>query len=235
MTAGELPQVYLFIVDANWPKSVVAAAYASLLPDEQVRVDKMCNSAKMQLVASLAVRRPLLAQVTGLPQSKLCFERNSKGKLSLQGYPDWFFNVADTAGCVVFVAAWGRSVGVDVEAVDRKIVYLDDFSTTFLSLKELECVSTLSPVMKHAWVLQSWVIKEAYTKRLGFGLSFGLNRITTDPQANYPLQAIDGQSVDELDYLSLYTDYPNYYIALSVQGAVAKRAVQVLKADDFAF
>jgi phosphopantetheinyl transferase len=78
-------------------------------------------------------------------------------------------------------------------------------------------------------------LKEAYTKRLGSGLTFGFNRITTDPQAAQPLRAIDGQSAIDPGYLSLCTACSNYYIALSVSGAVAEPQVQLLKAADFAF
>jgi phosphopantetheinyl transferase len=213
----------------------LVAAYASLLPDERLRVDKMCDSGKGQLTVSLAVRRPLLARATGLAESELAFVRDSKGKLSLANGADWCFNVADTAGCVVLAVARGQALGVDVENSDRHIANLDDFAQACLSSCELAQVAGLDPVRKKAWVLQAWVLKEAYTKRLGAGLSFGFARITTDPGGEPLLRAIDGQSMGTSEGLLLYTDYAGYYIALSAQGELPAPNIRSLTATDFTF
>jgi len=221
----------LYIVDSNWSESAVAAAYDALLPQEQQRVDRMCASGKAQLTVSLFVRRPLLAQATGL--TDLGFRRDQKGKLSLEADPGWCFNVADTSGCVVLAVARDQAVGVDVENTDRVIANLDDFISACLSLQEQEKAMSLDVEAKKRWVLQAWVLKEAYTKRLGEGLSFGFDRITVDPDAEPPLLAIDGKDLLCSDYLAHWSGYLDHYIGVSVEGVVDEVRIKLLNEADF--
>ena len=226
--------VDLFIVDATWPQAAIAAAYCRLLPEEKQRIDRMCEAGKAQLTISLFVRRPLLAAVTGLPESEHLFSRNKQGKQTLCGQSDWHFNVADTAGCVVFAVAKGQAIGVDAEAHDRSIVNLDDFITVCLSPAGQQQVRQLPPVEKKARVLKAWVLKEAYTKRLGVGLSFGFQRITAEPDSQPPQLIVDKGAEGSSGYLSLWADYLDHYIALSVEGEVTNLTIKLLQAADFA-
>ena len=193
----------------------------------------MCNSGKAELTVSLYVRRPLLAEATGLPQSSLVFGRDAKGKLSLVSDQSWCFNLADTPGCVVLVVARHQAVGVDIESVDRAILNLDDFAAAFLSPVEQKHVLSLDESAKKSWVLKAWVLKEAYTKQLGMGLSYGFERITVDPDAEQPLIAIDGNRVDSPDYLVLWPKSHDYYMAVSAQGLVDGVYLKSLDQVDF--
>lgn len=224
----------LYVVNASWTESAVAAAYQRLLPGEKKRVDRMRDSSKAQLTISLYVRRPLLAQATGLSESNLIFSRDKKGKLFLMSDPSWCFNLADTPGCVVLAVARNQAVGVDVEKVDRNIANVDDFIAACLSRIEQEKVRNLAEKAKKSWVLKSWVLKEAYTKRLGLGLSYGFDRLSVDADAQWPSIQIDGRSVDSTDYLALWANDRGYYLALSVQGAVDHVCIKSLDQIDFA-
>jgi phosphopantetheinyl transferase len=235
MLADRPSASFLYIVDANWPHKAVASAYAQLSTEDRVRVDRMCDSGKDQLTISLAIRRPLLVRATGFSDSELRMTRDNRGKLWLTSHPGWSFNIADTDGCVVFAVARSCAVGVDVESADRSIFNWDDFANAFLSAEELSQIAKLDFESKKEWILQAWVLKEAYTKRIGFGLSFGLNRISVDPKEQSPMKQIDGESADDRDYLLLHTGYPGYHVALSAQGAIDFLHIEELKSADFTF
>lgn len=222
----------LYIVDSNWSEAAVASAYASLLPAQKQRVNRMCESGKAQLTVSLFVRLPLLALATSLPESELVFSRDKRGKLWLPPSLGWEFNVADTSDCVVLGVA-RQPIGVDVECKDRSIVHLDDFVTNCLSSAEQRIVSGLNVAEKKSWVLRAWVLKEAYTKRLGIGLSFGFQRITVSPDPERPTLVVEGDSTNNSTGLVLWANYLNHYIALSTEENVVDLDVQVMKETDF--
>lgn len=225
--------VTLSVVDSQWSQTAVAAAYSHLLPAEKQRVDRMCESGKAQLTVSLFVRRPLLAQATALPESELTFTRDDLGKQLLVADRRWHFNVADTEGCVVVAISRDQEVGVDAEAFDRSIANLNDFVSACLSPAEQDWLRQLQGDEKKAWVLKAWVIKEAYTKRLGMGLSFGFQRITVLPDIASPTLVVDGKQLEGGDFLSLWTDYLDHYIALSVVGGAPSLRIKLLKESDF--
>ena len=215
-----LAQIKLYIIDANWSQSALTHAYQQLPAAERQRVDRMCESGKQQLIVSLAVRRPLLARATGLEATQLQFKRDEKGKQALINAPDWHFSVADTAGCVVLAVAWGQPVGVDVESVDRNIQHLEDFMRASLSPQELEVVGSLDKRVQKSWVLRAWVLKEAFTKRLGVGLTYGFQRLTVNPD-------LPGAG------LYLWSNYLQHYIGLSVQNAGREPLIEQLTEADF--
>ena len=213
-------QINLYVVDTHWSSQALSRAYQQLPAAEQQRVDRMCESGKLQLIVSLAVRRPLLARATGLLATKLQFSRDDKGKQGLVNDPSWHFSVADTAGCVVLAVAKNQPVGVDVEYIDRKIQRLADFMRASLSPQELQVVQALDASEQKDWVLRAWVLKEAYTKRLGVGLAYGFQRLSVDPDSPEP-------------GLFLWSHYLQHYVALSVEEAEVELAIELLSEADF--
>jgi phosphopantetheinyl transferase len=213
-------QVYLYIIDGRWSSQALARAYQQLPAAEQQRVDRMCASGKQQLIVSLAVRRPLLARATAIPEAELQFKRDEKGKQMVANAPDWHFSVADTAGCVVLAVAQHQPVGVDVECLDRTIHHLNDFMQACLSEQELQHVRQLQPAEQRSWVLRAWVLKEAYTKRLGVGLTYGFQRLTVDPDFPEP-------------GLYIWSDYLQHHVALSVQQAGVEPVLELLGETGF--
>lgn len=217
---GNKSQITLSIVDARWSAQALARAYDRLPTEERQRVDRMCDSGKQQLIVSLAVRRPLLAKVTGISATELRLARDDRGKQILVNDPSWHFSVADTTGCVVLAIAQHQSVGVDVEHVDRRIHNLADFMRASLSVQEQQLVQALSFDQQRDWVLRAWVLKEAYTKRLGVGLSYGFQRLTVDPD-------------DPGSDLFIWSDYLQHYVALSVEQAGTEPVVELLTEASF--
>jgi phosphopantetheine--protein transferase-like protein len=193
----------------------------------------MCESGKQQLTISLYVRRPILEMATGLPACELVFDRDAHGKLILCTELGWEFNVADTLDCVVLAVSCNQAIGVDVERADRRVVNLSDFITACLSPAEQDQLQSCAAHEQTSWVLRAWVLKEAYTKRIGLGLSYGFSRITVDPEAEQPLISLANDTVDPSDCMALWTNHLNHYIGLSVEGAVADLRVRLMSESDF--
>ncbi len=83
-------------------------------------------------------------------------------------------------------------VGVDVEDTTRK-VETDDIIRHFFSEAEVEQLMKLEPDERRTAFFRHWVLKEAYVKSRGIGISFGLD------QFSISFDSADQPSVDGVE------------------------------------
>ena len=90
-------------------------------------------------------------------------------------------------------------LGVDIEGTleDREAI-----AKRLLSAEEFERLTALPEEMRSITLTRAWVIKEAWSKALGFGLSASLRRLDTGLQSEGRLGEVSWRALDELEPLS---------------------------------
>jgi 4'-phosphopantetheinyl transferase len=121
--------------------------------------------------------RYVLAAHTGSPPRWLEFQAGPYGRPELVPNPDELrFNLSHTTGLIGCVITRGRGCGLDLERspVPQDLARL---LSQFLSEEESRHLTALGDE-RSATALQYWVVKEAYLKALGAGLSRPLETFT---------------------------------------------------------
>ncbi len=113
-----------------------------------------------------------LSKMTGIPFNKIRFDYGSYGKPYLKQGGAWF-SVSHTMGavCAAFALENEGEIGVDIEPVKRQVK--QNLYNRVLSLKERSL--TRSPED----FIRFWVMKEAFLKRTGVGISRDLRGVET--------------------------------------------------------
>jgi 4'-phosphopantetheinyl transferase len=107
------------------------------------------------------------------------FERSAHGKpkiVSPGGYSSLRFNITHTEGLIVCVVSRAGAVGVDAERISRR-VNIYQVARHFFAPSEQCQLPALAPAKSLRRFFEIWVLKEAYLKGRGRGLSESLKRV----------------------------------------------------------
>lgn len=131
---------------------------------------------RVEYVAAHALTRKLLSAETGEPPESFRYQAGDKGKpvaLCDGRRLDVHFNLSHTGGLVAVAASHGIQLGLDVEAVDRKVELA--VAERYFFGAEARWLATLEPARQAEGFLRLWTLKEAYIKATGRGLSQSLD------------------------------------------------------------
>jgi 4'-phosphopantetheinyl transferase len=160
------------------PQAVRAAA-ALLSEAELRRAGRFAfeRDRRRYTVARARLRQLLAQRLASPPQAiELAYGRQGKPALAARHPgPDLRFNVSHCDDLAVYAFAWGREVGIDVEAV-RPLCDAADIAARFFSRRESEAYHALEPGDRPLGFFNCWTRKEAFIKALGEGLSHPLER-----------------------------------------------------------
>lgn len=152
--------------------------YRSLLaPAELVQLHRFrLDRLKRQHLLTRALVRTVLSYYTGEDPAAWTFRHNAYGKPSVASpeAPGLEFNLSHTDGLVVCGVTRGCPLGVDVEAVDRSVAYLD-LAGRFFAKSEADELASLPPAARPERFFEYWTLKESYIKARGMGLSIPLD------------------------------------------------------------
>ena len=132
------------------------------------------------------------------------------------------FNVSHCADVAAFGFAWGREIGVDVEAV-RTIADADSIAQQFFSAREIDAYFALPVAHRPLGFFHCWTRKEAFVKAVGDGLGFGLDRfdVSLDPGAPARLLRVDGDPGEQCGWvLGDFNPAPGFVGAVVTQSAM---------------
>lgn len=151
--------------DESW----VAAWGQALAGDELAQADRFRRAAdRTRYIAAHALLRTALSAATGCPPASLTLARGPYGKPFLPAAPALHFNLTHTAGLVA-VALHSAPVGCDAEPADR---HVEEGALSMMAAEERDWLRGLSPgAVRNRTFIRLWVIKEAFSKALGLGLS----------------------------------------------------------------
>ena len=157
------------------------ACYARLLSaDEQARWQRFhFESDRHRYLVTRALVRTNLSAYAPVSPEAWQFTQNSHGRPRIDApgaaWADLDFNVSHTDDLVVCAVVRGRTVGVDVETIDRRELEFEQLASRFFSARESADLLRLPASGRRERFLEVWTLKEAYVKARGLGLSLPLD------------------------------------------------------------
>lgn len=208
------------------------AVYASLLDaGERVRWHRFQYPADRQrFLVGRAFLRTVLANCLGdTAPAALQFRQLAHGKPELDGLHagKLQFNLSHTDAVLVLAVSRRHAVGVDVEAVTRK-VELMALAQRYFAAHEYAELRALDASAQRERFFTLWTLKEAWLKARGLGLQVPLCDFSFDLTSAHPLIAFTQQLDErphEWQFRVLARD--QYRIALAVHCAAAPLQIQL--------
>ncbi|HEX7010275.1 MAG TPA: 4'-phosphopantetheinyl transferase superfamily protein [Phycisphaeraceae bacterium] len=169
------------------------------------------------------VLRTILGAYLGRPPQSVRFDYGPQGKPRLagqQGGDDLRFNLSDSQGLAVVAVAWGREVGVDIEAIDPHRP-TQRLAERFFTPREVAHLAALPLRERPQAFFRVWTQKEACIKARGGGLSIPLSsfEVPLTPTTE-PALVQSGQEGELRRWtLRLFEPAPAFAGALAVESA----------------
>lgn len=173
---GECADLWLFD-EADVDEAVERYGVHRLLSsEERIRHDRLRSArARRQHLGARMLIRYVLAAYTGLRPESLRFQTGPYGRPELVPNPLLLdFNISHTDGLIGCILTRDQRCGIDLERtppppdVARAILQ-------FLAADEQTAIRGLPAGEQDMAVLDHWVVKEAYLKALGVGLTRGVD------------------------------------------------------------
>ena len=172
-----------------------------------------------------ALLRRALGESLGCGPADLRFEAGENDRPRLSGYTgEMDFNLSHSGPYVACAVVDSGRVGIDVEYVDCRMDYLTILDRVS-SPKERSWIESLSSCEARRAFYRLWVLKEAYAKARGDGLSLPFANITLMPRGDgFDLDfAATGDCPDEWNF-SRYGVNGDAMLAVAVHGSDMSRA-----------
>ncbi len=128
-------------------------------------------------LATRALCRLALSHCTDVDPATWVFTAGKFGKPTIArpvAFRPLRFNLSHTDGLIVCAVSRAGEIGIDVEQTSRE-VDIAQISRHFFSADEQRHLSTLSAKERKSRFFELWVLKEAYLKGRGMGLSKSLD------------------------------------------------------------
>lgn len=226
-------EVHLWLCSPDDVAESSLAACERLLDGEDARAAARLSrpqDRRLRLI-SRALLRSVLARYVGRAAPDLRFRRDEHGRPQVVGGCDVAFSLSHTAGLIACaVTRGGSAVGVDVERLQPR-----DLTATvarrFFSEAERARLEGVATEMRAAEFFSYWVLKEAYVKAIGRGISLGLRTFTVELDGDRaglvrgePTLAAERQAgiVDEEWTLALLEPRAGYRLGLATTGGPAR-------------
>lgn len=173
----------------EWVADEIERGINILSSEEKARADRFFQPRhRKRFITSHATLHAILTKyLPEFKQTPLRFCYNEYGKPHLEYDSSLQFNLSNSHSIVLYAVARDQKVGIDIEYMKRGI-HIDRIAERFFSLEESTALQKLSVDKRLAGFYRLWTLKEAYIKAIGQGLSFPLNRFTT----NVNVTQIDG-------------------------------------------
>jgi 4'-phosphopantetheinyl transferase len=172
-------EIHLWIVQLD--RSPINDSWHLLSADEQKRAGRFRFEVdRVRFANGRSALRRILGGYLGAPPELLRFQYNAHGKPALSQSPGAIhFNVTHSREIALIALARNIPIGVDLEAV-RNDLSIGDLAEGVLSRRELERFRTTTPDAQQLEFFKTWVVKEAFLKAIGKGLSVAPNSLEAD-------------------------------------------------------
>ncbi len=208
--------VHVWYSSLDLPALSLRQLEATLDLGERQRARLICFELdRARFVVSRGLLRRILGHYLGVDPSELRFCYDSRGKPALTqsfGVDRIQFNVAHSAGFVIYAVTLGRKIGVDLEPI-VPIVELEQIADRFFSDREKASLHALVGEEQREAFFKIWTAKEAYLKACGEGLAHPLNQIEAQLNPDESLCSlringdVRGDSHWSLEYLRPTSDF----------------------------
>jgi 4'-phosphopantetheinyl transferase len=182
-------QLWLAPLAASYDPAQLAAHEILLSPEERVRWQRFHYPADRQrFLVGRAFMRTVLADCLGRSDpARLQFAQMEHGKPELAG-PDaskLHFNLSHTDDMLALAVSFKHAVGVDVEAVTRKVELLA-LAQRYFASREYEELQDLDAAAQRERFFTLWTLKEAWLKARGLGLRIPLDDFSFSLAGKHP-------------------------------------------------
>ncbi len=184
--------VHLWTLALDPSPEAVETAYGMLSADERERADRLARvPVRDRFVLARSGLRRLLAQYLDTDPATPSFSYTEHGKPYLED-SDLSFNLSHSGDLAAYAVAAGRSVGVDVEFLGRR-VSREQVAKRFFASEECAALESAAEGDRDRVFFSIWTLKEAYLKARGQGISVPLDGFAVRPEgANSLLLRQDG-------------------------------------------
>jgi len=187
--------------------------------EERERMHRFRQVADQQLyLTARLLLRSMLAAFSDVPAAEWRFRFNEHGKPETgEGFPQIHFNLSHSGGLALCAMHAGREVGIDVEPLGRRIGL--GTAASVLSKDEWEVYSQIGEENKPAAFLRYWVLKEAYLKATGKGLSLPLSDFSFhfDPNDTPRLTSANADTADDDWHFFEFRPRPTFAAAAAIR------------------
>ena len=171
-------EVHLWLASLQPSPERLAGLAATLTVDERERAARFrFPKHRDRFIAGRGLLRELLGAYLNRLAAALRFSQGPRGKPMLAGEhsEDLHFNLSHSSDRVLYAIAC-REVGVDLEAMDRRLDYTS-IAERICTPCEWTLFQALSAEQARERFFACWTRKEAIAKALGAGLAHGLNKL----------------------------------------------------------
>ena len=211
----------------------IREAVSLLSAAERSRFDRLRRDVDRRRYAlAHALLRKTLSSFIGSDPKALTFEADSYGKPRLSATADVSFSLSHTNGLVACAVARGRELGIDAEAIDRRIDVLG-VANRYFTEGEIGYI-TDGKVEKHLErFFEVWTLKEAFLKATGRGLSQPLDSISFDLDGNETIRySLSPGHADSGWQFAVFRPTPRHLLAVGTPWLGAPAAITVLTLVD---
>ncbi|WP_454918911.1 4'-phosphopantetheinyl transferase family protein [Xanthobacter sediminis] len=184
--------VSLHLVPVTAGEAEVAAAWADLTGDEQVRAARFVRPAdRLRFGLTRAALRRRLAAALAVAPSAVAFDAGPAGKPFLRAVEGLDFNVSHSGGFALVALSRVGPVGVDIEQA-RTGVDILGIARAHFAPQEHEALARLPAGRRGAAFYRLWTLKEAIAKAHGTGIATGTPTVPAplwlgaEPEAGAP-------------------------------------------------
>ncbi|MEU9887715.1 4'-phosphopantetheinyl transferase superfamily protein [Sphaerisporangium sp. NPDC051011] len=186
--------VWLLAESQVEPLAAAAPPEGVLSGGERERVARLRGpGARRRGLGARLLSRLLLGRYAGVRPSSLKFATRWHGRPELSPNP-WSlrFNLSHTEGWIACVVTFEAPCGVDVQRpVDEDVLH---HLAMAVSEPEAARLSVLHSGPRARALVDTWTVKEAYTKALGVGLRYGFEHLTVDGLPDGPVTLHDARA-----------------------------------------
>lgn len=144
----------------------------SLGARERARAERLrIPEKRRQFIAAQTALRRILARYLGIDAGTVAFGYGAHGKPFLPAAPDLAFNLTHSGRLALVAVTAGADLGIDVEHLVRDRPFLR-LARRYFAESEHRWLAALPEPEQRGGFYRTWVLKEAYLKAVGTGLSF---------------------------------------------------------------
>jgi 4'-phosphopantetheinyl transferase len=161
---------------------------------------------RKRFVASRGLLRLILSRYSGIEPGAIQFTYSEYGKPYIDypsGASSLSFNLTHSGNLALFVVAWRRQIGVDLELI-RSGLDIQGIINRFFAPAEIDAYMTIPADERPRAFFQCWTRKEAYLKAKGVGLASPLNEFSVSLIPGEPARLTQSLDPAELHRWALH-------------------------------
>lgn len=171
-----------FCHDEQINDAALLTSYQKLLNPEERKQQQRFHFARdqHQYLVTRALVRTVLSGYLSIKPKDLCFKSNKYGRPEINGVHTKLplrFNLTHTQGLIICAVVLEKDIGVDVENRTRHHEGMN-IAEHFFSTIEFDDLIALAKSRQQDRFFDYWVLKEAYIKARGMGLTLPLDQFS---------------------------------------------------------